>query len=390
MVDRRTVAQGFRFFGALRRVVRAAILVALSAAPAGPGALAAARAATLPLTASEPIPAAQPALEDAIVRATNAARARHGLAPLAPDEGLARAAREHAAEMAKLEYFSHGSPVPAHDTLTKRLALAGCPMVDVAENIAMLGRHGSVAATAQQVVLDWLNSPPHRKNLLNAHYDRLGIGAAEDPQGRLFLVQDFGADPLQLLRDSVAPTTRTVREVTVVLHASRAARALVQLGSDSPVTQSVAAGTSTVLLTSDASGTVALAVGESLHGNDFVVDDEGRLDLGDGRYQPNPGASGGALRIDAVQVRPRIERGARVTLGYAAPPGTVLALFLQGVYQPAARTGQGDFTLFVPRSLGDASVSIGIQGKGESVAIVHRFHLDAARHPPALQAGAAP
>ncbi len=356
---------------------------------AGSLALAVALAAPLPLAAHEPIPPPDAALEAALLRATNDARTAQGLAPVAQDEGLARAARAHAAEMAQLNYFSHGSPVPAHDSLQKRLALAGSPLVDIAENIVMLARPGDAETAGRQAVDDWLHSPPHRRNLLDAHYDRVGFGVARNGQGELFAVQDFGADPIDLLDVTVAHASRTVHRVTVQISARVATRALFHLGDAAPETRDLPAGTSTVTLTTEATGTSTLFAGVPLQGNHYVVDDGGTLDLASGRYLPDPGEPRTTLSVLDVGVRRETESGARLELRYAPPSRGRLALFVQGNAQPTARVSPGRFTVFLPDTLGPSTLSVGLEGAGNEVSILHRFHIDPGADVPRLLAGKA-
>ena len=346
-------------------------------------------AAPLPLPAQEPIPPADPAVEAALLRATNDSRAAHGLASVAQDEGLARAARAHAAEMAQLDYFSHGSPVPAHDSLQKRLALAGSPLVDIAENIVMLARPGTADAAGRQSVDDWLHSPPHRKNLLDPSYDRVGFGAARNAQGELFVVQDFGYDPTRLLSATVAHATRTVRRVSVRIRTGAPTQVLFHLGVAAPETRDLPAGTSTVTLTTDATGTVDLFAGVPLQGNHYVVDDGGTLDLTDGHYLPDPGEPRSTLNVLDVAVRAASERGAELELRYAPLPSRTLALFLNGAFQASARVAAGRFTVFVPDTLGPTTLSVGLQGSGNDVSVLQRFHVDPGEQDPHLLAGKA-
>lgn len=374
----------------MRRFPRVTLLLALLACGLTACGLALAASSPLPLPAMEAIPAADPGLEAALLSATNAARARFGKGALRQDEGLARAAREHASEMAQLNYFSHGSPVSAHATLQKRLALAGCPLVDVAENIVLLGESKGDRADAQKAVQDWLNSPHHRKNLLNGSYDRVGFGAARNAQGQLFIVQDFGAEPVQLLSESVARATRTVTELTVHVRSDKALTALFNVGGAPQSTHALPAGASTVTLTTAATGTVELVVGVPNGGNSYLIDDGGTVDIAGGSYRADPGQPRVDVTITAVDVHRRTDHGARLTLAYAAPSRASLDLFLQGSQQPSARTSPGHFALFVPDTLGVARVSVGIDQGGGNVAIVHLFHLDPSAAAPRLLAGAPP
>ena len=57
----------------------------------------------------------------------------------------------------------------------------------MAENIA------EGQQTPAAVVKAWLQSPPHRANLLHAEVEEVGVGHAVDPQGRHYWVLDLGA-----------------------------------------------------------------------------------------------------------------------------------------------------------------------------------------------------
>jgi uncharacterized protein YkwD len=38
----------------------------------------------------------------------------------------------------------------------------------------------------------WMNSPGHRKNILNPQLENIGIGSATNDNGSIFWTQDFG------------------------------------------------------------------------------------------------------------------------------------------------------------------------------------------------------
>ena len=44
----------------------------------------------------------------------------------------------------------------------------------------------------QAAVISWMNSPGHRKNLLDPNWYQIGVGVARSRRGRLYLVQNFG------------------------------------------------------------------------------------------------------------------------------------------------------------------------------------------------------
>lgn len=164
----------------------------------------------------------QSLFNEAVLFYSNAARRQNGRAPLSPDPALARAAADHAANMARLRTHSHELPVRGQGKLKQRMARQSVSYRLAAENIAMdkvyrlLGRPISMksrgcnflygdtmqpvpvhtyGSLAQQVVSRWLASPKHRASLLSSKFVRLGSGVGIDPNGPacgdLYLVQDF-------------------------------------------------------------------------------------------------------------------------------------------------------------------------------------------------------
>lgn len=113
--------------------------------------------------------------------AANRERVARGLMPLEWSSPLAEAARLHAVRMANRNTLSHqlsGEPSPAD-----RAAHAGARFSALAENVAE-------GPTAEGIHRQWMNSPPHRENLLDPHLDSVGIAVAEH-NGTLFAVEDF-------------------------------------------------------------------------------------------------------------------------------------------------------------------------------------------------------
>ena len=134
-----------------------------------------------------------------VLALTNAHRLTLGLAPLAPSATLNKAAEWKAAHMAGLGYFSHDDPDRAWD---QRIRDCGYTY-GAGENIAYGYR------TPQEVVTGWLNSDGHRRNIENANYKVLGVGAAVAGNGRVYWVQNFGlkADSSVTEPAPTAPTT---------------------------------------------------------------------------------------------------------------------------------------------------------------------------------------
>jgi uncharacterized protein YkwD len=100
-----------------------------------------------------------------------------GLPPLAFDPKLAAAARGHSADMARLGFFSHESPVEGRKTFQERAKLA--ETTASGENIYQ----GSSTATA--ALKAWFLSPGHHKNMFASH-TRQGLGRSGNVWTHLF------------------------------------------------------------------------------------------------------------------------------------------------------------------------------------------------------------
>jgi uncharacterized protein YkwD len=107
----------------------------------------------------------------------NAERTARGLRPLSADRDLVQAARHHARDMARRNFFSHVTPGGAD--LGDRLRHAGYGRPGAGwragEN---LGWGTGDRATPAALVAAWLASPEHRKNMLRRSFRELGVGVA--------------------------------------------------------------------------------------------------------------------------------------------------------------------------------------------------------------------
>jgi uncharacterized protein YkwD len=135
--------------------------------------------------AKEPVTSVGTALENQVVRLTNAERAKGGCDPLSHDARLRRAASGHSADMARKNYFDHDSP-DGRD-MTDRIRATGFSGSAWAENIAKGQR------SAAEVVRAWMNSDGHRQNIMNCSYTHIGVGAVKDARGQIYWTQDFAA-----------------------------------------------------------------------------------------------------------------------------------------------------------------------------------------------------
>jgi len=127
--------------------------------------------------------------ESEFVRLTNETRLKSGLHELSVDPALVQAARNHSREMAERAYFSHESPSPELRTPMKRYlkALGSVPdYAMVGENLFYCSR-----VDVQLGQKSLMASLPHRQNILEPRYQRIGIGVWEDPSGGFYVTEMF-------------------------------------------------------------------------------------------------------------------------------------------------------------------------------------------------------
>lgn len=119
-----------------------------------------------------------------MVDLTNQQRREAGLDPLRVSGDLMEAAESYAQTMAETDCFGHHcGPVPDQ---VKRVEQAGyTEWSHLGENVAV------GPTTAKEVVEGWMNSPPHRDNILEPDFTEIGVGRAT-ANGRTYWVQEFG------------------------------------------------------------------------------------------------------------------------------------------------------------------------------------------------------
>ena len=104
--------------------------------------------------------------ERRVFELTNMERKKRGLPALRLDRRLMESARRQANWMARTGIFRHGNS-------------------GFAENIAMGQR------SSRDVVIAWLNSAGHFRNMMNRNHGAIGIGSYRGPNGALFWCQQF-------------------------------------------------------------------------------------------------------------------------------------------------------------------------------------------------------
>ncbi len=117
----------------------------------------------------------------------NTERLKHGVRPLTTNAILTAASERHAKDMWDRRYFSHITPEGR--TYVDRIRTSGylnatrdnckCTNQKVCQCIPMFALGENIAQgqlTVESVITDWMNSEPHRKNILNPEFSEIGIG----------------------------------------------------------------------------------------------------------------------------------------------------------------------------------------------------------------------
>lgn len=135
---------------------------------------------------------------------TNASRSANGVAALSLNEKLDAAAQANADDMAARDYWSHNTPE------------GNPPWIWVtAQGYAYqkLGQNLATGFSDEQSTIDgWMNSPPHRENLLDPSFTEVGFGFANCPNytaaggGPMTIIVAFYGEPQVLAAATSAPT----------------------------------------------------------------------------------------------------------------------------------------------------------------------------------------
>jgi uncharacterized protein YkwD len=138
-------------------------------------------------------------LENTVLDRMNQVRRSHGLRPLRLNIRLRAAALFHSNDMGRRGYFEHDSlsGTAFWRRIERFYPSRGFRSWSVGENLLW----GSGTYGAAFAVREWMNSPPHRENLLSREWREIGVGAAHfssapgEYRGRpvTIMTADFGA-----------------------------------------------------------------------------------------------------------------------------------------------------------------------------------------------------
>ena len=124
----------------------------------------------------------RPDLEARMLDLVNRERSAAGLQPLAPDPELTHVARSHSSDMFARGYFAHDTPEGRNPF--DRMKGGGVRFLTAGENLAL-------APSLQVAHNGLMNSPGHRRNIMDPQFGRLGIGIMDGGLRGLMVTQNF-------------------------------------------------------------------------------------------------------------------------------------------------------------------------------------------------------
>ncbi len=145
-------------------------------------------------------------IETLIHEEINKARSANGLPPLAYDNTLRKAAEDQNTYCLVQTDLTHYQNTPGKKTIKDRVEFYGNGYTMMAENLIYEGftvrRTNGVISDiltptyrdlAKTMVINWMNSPGHRANILEKDLERVGTAAAYNPKNyAVYATQVFG------------------------------------------------------------------------------------------------------------------------------------------------------------------------------------------------------
>ncbi|HEV7372627.1 CAP domain-containing protein [Arenibaculum sp.] len=166
-------------------------------------------------------------LRGAALDLVNERRREHDLAPLRFDEALNAAAQAHSEDMLARGYYAHESP-EGETVMDRYLSAGGSTARAVAENIARCDGCPPPPGRPDVAFLTegWMDSPGHRRNILDPGMDRFGFGIVAGEDAGLYATQTFAGPgaPRGAGTDGGAPIGPEVQQALLVDHVNEARR----------------------------------------------------------------------------------------------------------------------------------------------------------------------
>lgn len=127
---------------------------------------------------ADPTQTSNTKIREATLCLLNRRRAANGARKLRHNQRLAKAARAHAADMARRDYFAHTAPggVSFVDRIMRQDYVRPGQGWTLGENLAWGSYY---LASPKAIVRSWMGSPGHRANILNRRFREIGIGVVD-------------------------------------------------------------------------------------------------------------------------------------------------------------------------------------------------------------------
>lgn len=143
-----------------------------------------------------------------LITLTNQERAQNGLLPLKENHELDVAATAKAQNMFQENYWAHFAP--SGKSPWDFIHGSGYQFTYAGENLARN------FTNSQDIMTAWMNSPSHKENIVNTHYQEIGIAVVDGTllgQKTTLVVQEFGT-PVEALAENNTPTQTSPPQVT--------------------------------------------------------------------------------------------------------------------------------------------------------------------------------
>lgn len=315
-------------------------------------------AVSSPAFAQQP---AMPDVESALLEHTNVQRSMAGLPAFVQDEGLARAARQHAAEMAELGYMAHESPRAETRTVAHRLNLVGAVVQGVGENLAMLAGVPDIAAAA---VSGWMDSPGHRRNILG-NFTHAGFGVAQGAGGANYVVQVLGLKTVDIGAVAASRSLEQVYVLDIGFTLSAPREVAFWLGEDVQIAGLYGPGSQlfSVELREPRLQHVSSGVREagSSESGIYIAADSGWFDPATGTWSPSDGPADSTLRIDQVSGGWTVSEFVHVTLELRSVPSGAIGVWLDDDWLQEIDWSGGQLSVRLPLTALGSLLQVGIE-----------------------------
>jgi uncharacterized protein YkwD len=125
--------------------------------------------------------------EQTFVGLLNALRKEHGAPPLKVSDKLNQISQWMSSDMANKNYFNHTDS--SGKSPFNRMTDVGYHSEYEGENIAEAN-----TGDAQDIYLQWFNSPGHFQNMIDPHFTEIGVGRATNAEDQWYWTTDFGSN----------------------------------------------------------------------------------------------------------------------------------------------------------------------------------------------------